>query len=62
MERHSIHLRHVIAAFPFEADMRWLGQQKMRVVNILKRLLAGLGVGLFVFTMWIFERNGEAVC
>jgi len=62
MDRHSIHLRHFNAAFSFEGDMMWLSQQKMRVVNIFKRLLAGLGVGLFVLTMWIFERKGEAVC
>jgi hypothetical protein len=60
MERYRIHSRHVIDA-PFEAEIGWLDRLKERVVDVLMQPVMSVGVALYVLSMWLLERNGEAV-
>jgi hypothetical protein len=60
MERYRIHSRHVIDA-PFEAETGWLDRLKERVVDVLMQPVMSVGVALYVLSMWLLERNGEAV-
>lgn len=60
MEKHKIHSREVIDV-PFEAEIGRLDRLKERVVDVLVQPLMAVGVALYVLTMWLLERNGEAV-
>jgi len=60
MEKYRIHSMQVIDA-PFEAEIGWLDRLKGHAVDVLTRPLMAVGVALYVLTMWLLERNGEAV-
>ena len=59
-EKYGIHSRDFNVA-PFEAEVEWLDRLKELIVDVLMQPVMLGGVALYVFALWLCERNSQAV-